>query len=189
MPDFPALESPRLRLREIVPADAPALYAIHGDARHMQWFGADALTEPAAALRLVELFASWRALPNPGTRWGLEPKCGGGLIGSCGLFAWNRAWRKCTIGFELAPQHTGAGLMREALGTVIGWGLQQMALNRIEAQVHPDNAASLALLERLGFVREGLLRQVGYWAGAHHSLYQYALLRADWPRPPSTSAT
>ena len=55
-----------------------------------------------------------------------------------------------------------------------------MDLNRIEAVVDPDNAGSIALLERLGFVLEGRLRQAGYWGGGFNDMYQYALLRQDW---------
>lgn len=180
---FPALETPRLRLREIVDDDAPALLAIHGDARHMQWFGADPLPDIDAALKLVHTFASWRQQANPGTRWGLERREAPGLVGTCGLFAWNRAWRKCAIGYELAPQACGQGLMREALQAVIPWGLQTLGLNRIEAQVHERNAASLGLLERLGFVQEGRLREVAYWGGRHHDLLQLSLLAAGWRAP------
>lgn len=70
--------------------------------------------------------------------------------------------------------------MKEALKTIITWGLRDVPLNRIEAQVHPDNTASLALLEALGFRQEGRQREAGYWAGRHHDLLQYALLNAQW---------
>ena len=178
---FPQLESARLHLREITDADAPALLAIHGDAEHMRWFGADPPADLDGARGLVRLFASWRQQPNPGTRWGLERKDRPGLIGSCGLFAWNRAWRKCALGYELAPQQQGQGLMREALCAALDWGFAQMQLNRIEAQVHERNRASLQLLTGLGFEQEGRLRQVAYWGGQHHDLLQCALLAQDWP--------
>ncbi|MFO1252878.1 MAG: GNAT family N-acetyltransferase [Inhella sp.] len=110
---FPTLETARLRLREIREADAPALLAIHGNTEAMRWFGADPLQDLDGALGLVRVFAGWRQLPNPGTRWGLELKSAPGLIGSCGLFAWNRAWRKCALGYELVPQAQGQGLMQE----------------------------------------------------------------------------
>jgi ribosomal-protein-alanine N-acetyltransferase len=177
---FPVLETERLLLREILPEDAGALFAIHGDASLMQWFGVDPLQDIAGAEKLVALFASWRAQPNPGTRWGLQPKGEAGLCGTCGLFAWNRAWRKCTVGYELAPDAHGQGLMHEALLAVLDWGFDNMQLNRVEAQVHPENAASLRSVERLGFRREGLLRELGFWRGRHHDLLQYSLLRKDW---------
>jgi ribosomal-protein-alanine N-acetyltransferase len=53
-------------------------------------------------------------------------------------------------------------------------------LNRIEAQVHPENAASLKLLRRLGFVEEGRQRQAGFWWGGHHDLVQLSLLRHEY---------
>jgi hypothetical protein len=67
-----------------------------------------------------------------------------------------------------------------ALKAIITWGFREAQFNRIEAQVHPDNTASLALLEALGFLQEGRQREAGYWAGRHHDLLQYALLNAQW---------
>lgn len=177
---FPTLETPRLRLREIVATDAPALLALHTHAEHMRWFGADRLSTLDHAALLVEMFAAWRRAPSHGTRWALERKEAPGLIGTCGVFSWHRAWRKCVTGYEIAPAHAGQGLMREALGAMFDWSFSQLGLNRIEAQIHPDNAASRRLVERLGFRQEGLQREVGYWAGAHHDLTLYALLRRDW---------
>ena len=94
MPDFPLLQTPRLLLREITEADAEDLFRIHSDARHMAWFGSDPLTDLSEAKRLIATFASWRQLPNPGVRWGLQLKGQQpDLVGSCGLFAWNRGWK------------------------------------------------------------------------------------------------
>lgn len=178
--EFPTLCTPRLRLREISDADVPALCELHGPSDHMQWFGSDPITGPEGARQLVQTFSAWRRLPNPGTRWGIERTSAPGLIGSCGLFAWNRNWRKCSLGYELAAPCCGQGLMREALTAIIGWGLVQMQLHRIEAQVHERNEASLGLLHRLGFVQEGRLRELGYWGGRHHDLLQLSLLASEW---------
>jgi ribosomal-protein-alanine N-acetyltransferase len=177
---FPTLHTQRLTLREIVDSDAPALLAVHGDTQHMRWFGTDPVPDLAAAQKLVDTFAGWRLQPNPGTRWGLELQGTPGLVGSCGLFGWNRAWRRCMLGYELARGHTGQGLMHEALQAVLDWGFATMDLHRIEALVHPDNAPSLALLARLGFAREGRLREIARWGGQQHDMLQLALLRADW---------
>ena len=180
MSDFPDIETSRLRLREIVATDAPELFAIHGNAEAMRWFGSDPLTTQAQAEQLVEMFAAWRRLPHPGTRWGIERKADRRLLGTCGLFKWNRGWKSCLIGYELATSAQGEGFMTEALSAVLSWGFGHMALNRIEAQVHAQNAASLRLLGKLGFVREGELREAGFWHGRHHDLQQLALLRRDY---------
>ena len=177
---FPALETSRLRLREITLQDAPALFAIHGDAALMRWFGFDPLPDLTAAENLVKVFAAWRTQANPGTRWGIQLKHDPLLLGSCGLYGWNRNWRKCTIGYELAAHVQSRGYMQEALCVMIDWGFDKMKLNRIEAEIHPDNQASLRLAAKLGFVKEGLLRQAGRWDGRYHDLLQYSLLRSEW---------
>ena len=84
------------------------------------------------------------------------------------------------MGYEIAPTQQGRGYMKEALKAILHWGFQELHLNRVEAQVHPDNTPSRALLESLGFVQEGRQREAGYWAGRHHDLFQYALLHAQW---------
>jgi ribosomal-protein-alanine N-acetyltransferase len=180
MADFPVIETERLTLRELNELDVPALFAIHSDAQAMKWFGTYPLTELAQAERLPESFRAWRSMPNPGTRWGIESKAERELVGTCGLFKWNRLWRSCTIGFELARSAQGQGMMRESVVACIRWGFRHMELNRIDAQVHPDNVGSLNLLEGVGFRREGLLRQAGYWRNAYHDLVQLSLLRAEF---------
>ena len=180
MSDFPTLQTERLLLREIQGADAEDLFAIHGDPELMRWFGNDPLPDLQAASKLVETFAGCRTLANPGTRCGIQPKHESRLIGTCGLFSWNRSWKKCVIGYELASAWHGKGHMREALGAVLSWGFEHMDLNRVEAQIHPRNTASVKLASTLGFVEEGLLREVGYWGGAFHDMLQLSLLRREY---------
>lgn len=69
--------------------------------------------------------------------------------------------------------------MNEALTTVFSWEFEEMGLNQVEAQVHPENRPSLALLKMFGFAEEGRLREVGYWAGSHHDLMLYSLLKRE----------
>jgi [ribosomal protein S5]-alanine N-acetyltransferase len=180
MNDFPRLETENLFLREIAETDAENLLSIHGDAHHMRWFGSDPLTDIGGAIKLVQTFAKWREEPVAGTRWGIQLKSAPGLIGTCGLFRWNRNWRTCVVGYEISPLHQGRGHMKEALARVLAWGFREMELNRVEAHVHPDNRASLALLATMGFVQEARLREIGYWAGSHHDLMLHSLLKREW---------
>jgi ribosomal-protein-alanine N-acetyltransferase len=179
---FPTLHTARLNLREIVASDASALLSIHGDPDLMRWFGSDPLPDLAAAEALISTFSSWRQLPNPGIRWAIERRDAPGLMGTCGLFAWNRNWRKCIVGYELTTAAQGQGYMHEALVAALSWGFAEMGLNRVEAQIHPSNLRSRQSLQRLHFVEEGRLRQGGFWGGQFHDLLQYSLLRADWPK-------
>ena len=182
---FPSLSTPRLQLREIVASDAPALLAIHGDREAMKWFGTDPLADLEAAEKVIAGFANMRALPTPGVRWGIvhaDPARGSALLGTCGVFRWNRGWRTCLTGYELARNAQGQGLMTEALRAIYAWAFEQMAIERIEAQVHPLNAPSLALLGKLGFVEEGLLREAGLWLGQRRDLVQLGLLEREFVR-------
>lgn len=181
--DFPSLSTARLQLREIVASDAPALLAIHSDREAMKWFGTDPLVDLEGAERVIAGFANMRTLPSPGVRWGIvhaSPSRGSALLGTCGVFRWNRGWRTCLTGYELARHAQGQGYMREALQAVFAWAFDAMAVDRIEAQVHPENAPSLALLKRLGFVEEGLLREAGLWMGQRRDLVQLGLLKREF---------
>lgn len=176
---FPSLATSRLKLREIVPSDAPSLLAIHGDREAMRWFGTDSITSLEQAEELVKTFAGWKKPPATGIRWAIELALDGRFVGTCGLFRWNNRWKSCTVGYELAREAWGEGVMTEALGAALTWGFEGMELNRIDAQVHPQNVSSLKLLARLGFVEEGILRQAGFWGGEHRDLVQLSLLRED----------
>ena len=180
MSNFPTLETDRLLLRELNDGDAERLFQIHGDAAAMRWYGSEPLASVDAAHKLIAVFHSWRTLPNPGVRWGIERKSDAAVIGTCGLFRWNRNWKNCTVGYELHQPAWGRGFMREAIAAVLPWGFAHMDLHRVEAQIHPNNAASIKLVDALGFVNEGVLREAGYWAGQFHNLLQYALLQPEY---------
>jgi ribosomal-protein-alanine N-acetyltransferase len=182
---FPSLSTRRLQLREIVASDAPALLAIHSDREAMKWFGTDPLADLEAAEKVIAGFANMRTLPSPGVRWGIvhaSPARGGALLGTCGVFRWNRGWRTCLTGYELARGAQGQGYMSEALRAIYAWAFETMGVERIEAQVHPLNVASLRLLGSLGFVEEGLLREAGYWLGERRDLVQLGLLAREFVR-------
>ena len=180
---FPSLSTARLQLREIVASDAQSLLAIHGDREAMKWFGTDPLVDLEAAEKVIAGFANMRTLPHPGVRWGIvhaDPARGSALLGTCGVFRWNRGWRTCLTGYELARHAQGQGLMTEALRAIYAWAFETMGVERIEAQVHPRNTPSLALLKSLGFVEEGLLREAGMWLGERGDLVQLGLLKREF---------
>jgi ribosomal-protein-alanine N-acetyltransferase len=178
---FPLLETPRLVLREIARDDAPALFAIYEDRQHMRWYGIEPYPDLAAVEARIRTLGELRRLANPGTPWAITSKHDGAFIGTCGLFGWNRSWRKCSVGYEIAKAAQGNGYMQEALTAALAWGFQTMALNRIDAQVHPNNLRSVKLLHRLRFEEEGRLRQAAYWSNRFHDMLQFSLLREDWP--------
>ena len=178
-PDFPEIDTARLRLRQIVSSDIPVLFAIHHDADTMRWYGVEPLADLAQAAMVVEAFSGWFE-NGTGFRWGLERHEDHRLIGSCGLFRWNKSWQCCVIGYELARDCQGRGYMREAAEAILEFGFTRMHLHRVQAEAHPRNAASIRLAQRLGFQLEGVHREQGYWGGQFHDLNCYSLLESEW---------
>lgn len=176
---FPVLLTPRLKLRQITPSDADALFAIHSDVDAMRWYGVDPITERAQAETLAEAFAGW-FVARTGCRWGLERHDDQRLIGSCGFFRWNRSWRNCMVGYELARDCQGQGYMREAMAAILDYGFDELQLHRVQAECHPGNPASIRLLAKLGFRFEGTHRGQAYWEERFHDLNCYALLAQEW---------
>ena len=176
---FPHLHTPRLHLRQILPSDASALFAIHSDIEWMRWYGVDPVTDLYQAEQLAELFAGWFHA-GTGFRWGLERREDRQLIGTCGLFRWNKSWRNCVIGYEILRSCHGQGYMREALTTVLDYGFNMMHLHRIQAETHPDNLASIGIATHLGFRFEGVHRDQAFWGSRFHDLNCYSLLEREW---------
>jgi ribosomal-protein-alanine N-acetyltransferase len=63
-----------------------------------------------------------------------------------------------TLGYWIGAPHAGKGRMTRAVAAVVRFGFDSLRLHRIEAACIPDNAPSIALLERNGFEREGFAR-------------------------------
>jgi len=101
-------------------------------------------------------------------------------IGVCSLFHFVESCRRAEIGYILAQAAWGQGVMREALTAVIEHAFGPLGLRRIEADADPRNAASTRLLTRLGFVREGTLRERWEVAGEISDAAFYGLLARDW---------
>jgi RimJ/RimL family protein N-acetyltransferase len=177
--DAVTLHTERLRLRPLCSADAPALWAIFSDPRVMRYWS----TPPWASIELAHAFidnslAAMRA--GEAIRLGLERRDDAQLIGQCTLFDFRQPSRRAELGYALDARAWGQGWMREALGALLDHGFGELALHRVEADIDPRNAASARSLERLGFQREGLLRERWIVAGEVSDTALYGLLARDW---------
>ncbi|MEO7393205.1 MAG: GNAT family protein [Ramlibacter sp.] len=181
MPSFNhfTLRTPRLLLRPLREADAPALFAIFSDARVSRYLSRPAWTELQLAheriTRDIEAMATGKYV-----RFGLEPLDGAPIIGECCLFNWVEPSRRAEIGYALGTSAWGKGHMGEALAALVEFGFSEMALNRIEADIDPRNTASAKILDQLGFRQEGLLRERWVVAGEVSDTGLYGLLASDW---------
>ena len=85
----------------------------------------------------------------------------------------------------MARAARGRGLATRALALLVEWGVRELGMQRIQAVVHPENARSIALFERLGFEREGLLRRLRPRATGREDRILYAVLADEWRLPAS----
>lgn len=188
--NFPRLETESLILREITMADAE-WYLDHFSRREIvrgQGFPAPKGMNGAREelqLHFVDLFKN-----RNGFRWGIEKKGEEGLIGSCGYYKWLKPdGRQAEIGYDLSPQYWGQGIMTEALTAIIDFGFGRMKLNRIELLALPGNERSIGLAKKLGFKKEGVLREHGFDEKMQAvDEVIFSMLRRDWTRMRNTAA-
>lgn len=150
-----SLRTDRLILRPARTDDANELHAIFGQPEAMRYWS----TLPHTSLQqTVAWLDSMIAIPAAeGEDFIVE--YGGRVIGKAGFY------RFPEIGFILSSDYWGKGLASEALAAVIARAFAVHKLPRIIADVDPRNAASLALLTKLGFVQTGYRERTFNLAG------------------------
>jgi ribosomal-protein-alanine N-acetyltransferase len=183
---FPVLTTERLVLRELVPEDAPDLFRFRSDAEE-QRFNSEPLRTVAAALALIEELRTGYAAGQQ-VQWGVTLAGEGRVVGLMGINSWERGHRRAEIGYDLARPLWGRGLAGEAVAAIVRFGFERLRLNRIEAFTIADNVRSVRMLERLGFRREGLRRELTLEDdGLFHDGTIYGLLRREYAPSPGSA--
>jgi ribosomal-protein-alanine N-acetyltransferase len=125
-----------------------------------------------------------RYLVDTVARYGRPPRCDLGVVVDnqlVGGVAFRQVWMSpmtMEIGWVLHPGVAGKGLTGEAVNALLGWLFGHFPeLRRAEARVRESDARGVRLLEKLGFVREGVMRSE---PGAAGNALLYGLLREEW---------
>jgi ribosomal-protein-alanine N-acetyltransferase len=159
---FVELATPRLRLREITAADVGWYQWHFSRPEIVRGTGFPAPADRRAAEKELRAYVLDLFERREGVRWGICLAGSDELIGSIGFYRWTDGPpAQAELGYDLAPDHWGAGLMGEALAAVLAFGFESMALDRVIATVMVRNDRSMHVLERAGFTRDGLLRGEG----------------------------
>lgn len=183
MPGTPTLETSlrteRLVLRLVREEDLPSLLEMNAD---------DAVTRylPYDSWRGMDDAQAWmaraqaRLAANEAWQFVIVLRESGRVIGSCLLFHFDLPNGRAELGYLLGQAHWGAGYMREAAGALVELAFGPAGLRRLEAEIDPRNEASARLLERVGFVKEGHLRERWDTKGEVSDSGLYGLLQRDW---------
>jgi [ribosomal protein S5]-alanine N-acetyltransferase len=172
------LTTPRLTLRPLRDEDAEPLFSMWSDKEAMRYFSFPAMTSLDQAKDRI-------ARKRPMAAEGHDLICvitlqtTGEVIGDCALFRVDEQCLRAEIGFSLQRAHWKCGYMAEAVSALIEHAFGTVGLRRLEADIDPRNVASGRLLERMGFVREGLLRERWVVDGEVSDSALYGLLEGD----------
>ena len=172
----PRLVGPRISLRALESRDEPALFEIHSDPDVMRYWSSPPWSDPAQAAAMLERDA---ASAGSHYRWGVaDPD--DRVVGTVSLFRDDEQSRRMELGYVLGRPAQGRGWATEAVGLALDHAFGGIGLHRVEADTDPRNVRSCALLERLGFVREGTLRERWIVADEVSDTALYGLLAREW---------
>lgn len=172
---FPTLDTDRCELREVPLTCADDLFRIRSNPEGAR-LGPDAWTDPKQAEDRIREWHKW-FLAKEDVSWGIFLRGQDRLIGHI-KYAYMRQYLGM-IGYHLDVGFWNKGIMTEVLGAVVRFLYERTDAHRLQATVHSEHRASVRVLEKVGFKREGVLRGRAYWHGQFCDLYMYALLRGE----------
>lgn len=180
MPPIEPIRTERLILRELVESDWRAAFAIRSDLDVMRYMGMVPDTEEGTVEFVARCIASQADEPRSWLPLSITLQEDGRLIGGGGLTMVSAANREADVGYLLERESWGRGFGTEAVRAFVGLGFEHMKAHRVTANVAPENVASVRVLEKVGFQREGLARQQ-LWSGDRWvDCYLYAILEDEW---------
>jgi RimJ/RimL family protein N-acetyltransferase len=179
----PTLPTARLLLRPVTSADADALFSMHSSAYVLRYWDAPPWSERARAERFITA-CQQMADEGSGARLAIDRVSDRAFIGWCSLTRWNPDYRSASMGYCLDDAAWGHGYATEAARALLQWAFDTLDLNRVQAETDTRNTASARVLEKLGFVREGTLREDCVVNGEVSDSWVYGLIRRQW-RPSS----
>lgn len=155
---FTTLKTERLILREIDESDVEDIYQIFSnpEVARYDWFYP--IKSRDEAMKIINGYKN-EFEDQEEITWGIALKENNKLIGICCLGDFEIKARRAEIGYDLMQTEWNKGYATEAVKSVVNFGLKQMDLNRIESFITPGNDASVKVLEKANFIKEGIVRE------------------------------
>jgi len=172
---FPVLETDRLLLRRVEPADAKDVLELRGDVEAMKYVHKPPAKTIDDAIAFIAKVESALQL-NEGIGWGIILKESNKLIGHLGFHRISKEHFRAEIGYMISPAYWNKGLISEAIAPVIDYGFKTMKLHSIEAKINPDNSASRAVLKKQAFEKEAYFKEDFFYDGVFTDTEVYSLI-------------
>ena len=175
------LSTTRLYLRKLDPETFDHIFQKKSDAEQMLLLGLSSADELMLEKQKYE--AGMWTYNRKFLYFQLIDKTTEEIIGWSGFHTWYTDHRRAELGYGLFTEsYKRKGLMTEAVAAVIAYGFEKMKLHRIEAFVGPDNTASIRLMEKMNFVKEGCFREHYCKNGQMEDSLAYSLLQKEYQK-------
>jgi [ribosomal protein S5]-alanine N-acetyltransferase len=172
LPMFPELSSERFLLTQVQDSDLEFLFEGLGDEEAMPYNGVYFKTLEATKAQLEWYATHYKA--GTGIYWKIVSKPTGESVGVISVYYYKKEHRKAELGYWLLPRFWKQGIASEVIPHIIDYWKKEKNLHRLEAFVEEENAASIALMEKLGFTHEGTMRECEWKFGRFIDLRIYA---------------
>lgn len=167
------LQTPRLIVRLVTPADLEGLRDVHADEEVTAFL-------PYATWRSAADATAWyaRVEAQAESAWFfvLVDRASERIMGLAQLFRLDVGAARVELGYVLGRAWWGQGYMTEALRALLSLAFGELGLRRIEAEIHPDHQRSIRVIERLGFREEGRRRERWVRGGIPYDVLCFGLL-------------
>lgn len=178
---LPVLRGDGVVLRAFERRDADEVFRLYADRDAVRYGYAPKMDDLADAQKVIALtdeLARARTLFH----WGIADANDDSIVGHATLFHVEREHRRAEIGYSVRRDLWGRGIATRAVRTLIRFAFDRLDLRRLEADIDPRNDASFRVLAKLGFQREGFLRERCETRDEVQDSVLFGLLRREWIR-------
>lgn len=173
---FPVIETKRLCLKQITVTDANDLFLLRSNKTAMKYLDRPLATSIQDIEELLKkINEHWQQ--NIAIGWGITIKNAPRLIGTIGYYRIEKEHYRAEIGYMLHPNYWAMGIMNEAISAIIDFGFNTLKLHSIEANVNPNNVASIRILEKNKFRKEAHFKENYFFNGFFLDTTIYSLLK------------
>jgi [ribosomal protein S5]-alanine N-acetyltransferase len=173
----PILMTPRLRLRQFREDDVDGMHACFANVESMRFWNTPLHTKRIETERAVRRFID--CTPSYYRFWAVADKATDHCLGLVNYHDGHIRNKRAAIGYIIDPAHCRQGIATEAVSAMLRFCFEEFGLHRLQAFIHPENTPSRALIEKLGFRCEGLLRENLRVGDDWRDDLLYALLSTD----------
>lgn len=173
---FPRLETQRLILREVRDNDVADFFLLRSNPSIMQFIPRPVAKTEQDVLDLIQAGRDGYEKSEMMTL-AMALKDTDRFIGAVGFYRVNWDWQRTEVGYILNPEYRGKGYVHEAMVALLDYAFDEIGFHSLEAVIDPRNQASINVVEKLGFVKEGHIKEREFWNGEYLDTLIYSLIR------------